>query len=223
MDDRVYVAFDTAGPTIGVAACRGSDIEVHTARAQRGAEGRLIPWLDGVLVALGAVPKDIAGVGCTVGPGTFTGLRVGLSTTVGLAMGLGVPVWTCDSLWPRAVRVNAHERLLVVLDARKGRVYAAMHQGGARVGAISDVAPMELLAALEPGTWVTGEAAGVYKDLWEGAGARVVDTWEDPGVGHLVGLTREGLLRGEGESPSRVRPLYVRRPDAKTMAERGVS
>ena len=220
MDDRVWIALDTAGPTLGVAACRGDRVVQQTARVQRGAEGHLIPFVQALLEELGADLENVAGVGCTRGPGAFTGLRVGLSTAVGLAMGLGVPLWTCDTLYPRAVGVKGRERVLAVLDARKGRVYAATYEAGQRLGPIEDVEPEEVARAMKPGTWVTGEGALVYRELWEAADGRVCQEAEHPAVDTLVQLTRDGVGQGEGCDPSDVHPLYIRRPDARTMAER---
>ena len=76
---------------------------------------------------------------------------------------------------------------------------------------------------MKAGTRVTGEGAVVYRDLWEAAGGRVCEEAEHPAVDTLVQLTRDGLGRGEGNDPSDVRPLYVRRPDARTTAERSAS
>jgi tRNA A37 threonylcarbamoyladenosine modification protein TsaB len=146
-----------------------------------------------------------------------------LSTAVGLAMGRKVPLWACDALYPRAVRVNGRDRVLAVLDARKGRVYAATYVGGERLGPIEDAVPEEVARAIEAGTRVTGEGAWVYRDLWEAAGGSVCEEAEHPAVDTLVRLTRDGLGRGEGRDPSDVHPLYVRRPDAQTMAERSAS
>ena len=220
MDDRVWIALDTAAPIIGVAAWRAGEVVRQTARVQRGAEGTLVPWVHRLIEELGADVSDVAGVACTRGPGAFTGLRVGLSTAVGLAMGLRVPLWTCDTLFSRAMRVVDADRVLAVLDARKGRVYAATYLSGERVGPITDSVPEDIAEAVKPETCVTGEGALVYRALWEAAGARVHEDAEDAAVDTLVHLAREALERGEGMDPADVHPLYIRRPDARTTAER---
>jgi tRNA threonylcarbamoyladenosine biosynthesis protein TsaB len=182
----------------------------------------LLRWLDECLEELDVVQPEFLGVACVCGPGAFTGLRVGLATAGGLAMGWDVPVWGVDALLPRARSVD-RERVLVALDARKERVYAAWYEGGVRVTEIEDIAP-DAVECPSDGPWyMTGEGAVVYQDLWASRGGCLVDEASSP---PLRGLVRDAWVRfeeGEGTSVDRLVPLYIRKPDALTLRQRGGS
>ena len=147
------VAFDTAGPVIGVAVTDGSRRIVRTERVTRGAEARLVPWAVAACAELGFELGALDGVAVAVGPGAFTGIRVGLATACGLAQALDVPVWPGDSLATRAARARTDAPVLAALDARKGRVYAALHApDGSVLRPAADVDPDVAFAWASPGT-----------------------------------------------------------------------
>lgn len=208
----IVLAIDTAGPVIGVALRTPSGTSVRTERVDRGSETRLAPWAQALAAEAGVRLGDIDGVALSIGPGAFTGLRVGLATGLGLAIAAGVPVWATDSLTPRAGRLGGDG--VVMLDARKGRVYAARYAGGARVAEPADVPPEQALAGLTAPFRATGEGALVYRSLVEAAGGAVVAGADDPAVAVLAALGATALGRGEGRDPVAVRPLYLRDADA---------
>lgn len=222
MTPRVVVALDTAGPVIGVALTDGTRVLSRTERVARGSEERLHPWIVALLAEGGWTTADLVGVAVAVGPGAFTGLRVGLAAGAGLAMALGLPVWPCSSLRSRAAAAGDGEApLLVMLDARKGRVYAEVWEGGAsRVGP-ADLAPAQALAWVAGRSFLaTGEGALVYGDDVRAAGGRVLDDADQPGVEALATLAVAALARGEGLAPERVEPVYLREADAALPAGR---
>ena len=208
------LAFDTTGPVVGVSLCTEHGTLVRTERVRRGAESRLVPWAQELLAEAGLGPADLQGVGVSLGPGAFTGLRVGLATALGWAMALELPVWGCDSLLPRAHR-SGQSDVLVLIDARKSRVYAARVVDGVRQGDILDIPPTEALAGLPPGLLVTGEGALAYAALVEEAGLRVAPDADAPGIASLAVLAAAALRRGEGVDAAAVEPIYIRAPDAK--------
>lgn len=188
----MILGIDTAGPVIGVATEQG----VRSERIRRGGETRLIPW---VLELLGGqVPTA---VGVAVGPGAFTGLRVGLATAQGLAHAWDVPLYGFSSLRSRGVQAGADATWL---DARKGRVYAAR----APDWVSADIPPEEAVFA---GSF-TGEGAVVYRSVIEAAGGVVLPDAQDPGLRGLVRLTSDAVAWGV--EPGVVAPVYVRAPDA---------
>ena len=209
------VAFDTCGPVIGVAGATASRVVVRAARVRRGAEARLVPWVAEVMHELGVTMTDLSGVGAAVGPGAFTGLRVGLAAATGLALARGVPLWGTGSLEHRRLAAGSDEPMLVLLDARKQRVYAGAWRDGAWVHGAADVPPEEAATWLAPPFRATGEGASVYRELLVGAGAVIEDDPCDPGLGALAEATRAAIAAGEGTSPANVRPVYLRPPDAK--------
>ncbi|MFT4622923.1 MAG: tRNA threonylcarbamoyladenosine biosynthesis protein TsaB [Myxococcota bacterium] len=211
----MVVVFDTCGPVIGVAAATAGAVAVRTERIARGAERRLVPWALEVCAELGGTFDDVVGVGAAHGPGAFTGLRVGLSAAAGLAFALGVPVWTADSLLHRRLTADSDGRVLVLLDARKSRVYAALYDGEVLLEGPADVAPGAAGAWSSDPFVATGEGAVVYAAVVEAAGGSVAARATDPGVGQLARGAWHAIAAGAGGAPESVSPVYIRAPDAK--------
>lgn len=213
------LALDTAGPVIGVALALDGDVRVRTERVRRGAESRLVPWVQELCAEGGVALTGLDGLAVSVGPGAFTGLRVGLATALGLALGAGLPVWGCGSLRARAAAAAEPDTdVLAMLDARKQRVYAALFRDGRALRGPEDCAPGHALRDLQPGFVATGEGSALYAEQVLEAGGRLAAAPEDPGVAALARLGLAGLARGEGTDPTEVRPVYVRAPDARPRA-----
>ncbi|MCB9688498.1 MAG: tRNA (adenosine(37)-N6)-threonylcarbamoyltransferase complex dimerization subunit type 1 TsaB [Alphaproteobacteria bacterium] len=216
----MILAVDTAGPVAGAALWAEGRAWSRQGRAPRGTEVLLGTWIEELCAASGHPLSELTGIGVVAGPGAFTGLRVGLATVAGLAMALDLPVWTDDALSPRALRAGLGGELVSMLDARKGRVYAARWSGGERVLPPADIAPEVALDGLSPGFRATGEGALVYAALVEERGGSVVPEADDPGVVELARRTAEGLARGEGVSALDLHPRYLRDADAVPRAAR---
>lgn len=195
------LAFDTAGPIIAV----GFGGHARTERVSRGAEARLVPWAMELTDGL----REVRAIAVCVGPGAFTGIRVGLATAQGFAHALGVPLFGFGALRIRGEAAGAD---VALLDARKGRVYV----GWADQGWVpADLAPDVALERGSPGFTATGEGATVYASAVERAGGRVLPDADDPGILRLVALGAEALARGDAGDPLAVGPMYVRAPDAE--------
>lgn len=110
-------------PAAGVLASFCEEVERNHARRLPGA-------LEGLFAQAGAVPRDLAGITVGLGPGSYTGLRVGVATAQGLARGLGVPLRGEASLTAMAATAlnPAQREGLIALDARRGNVYAAVYR-----------------------------------------------------------------------------------------------
>jgi tRNA threonylcarbamoyladenosine biosynthesis protein TsaB len=216
VDGRVkhVLAIDTAGPVIGVALRHGAEVRVRQERVERGAEARLVPWALELCAEAGVSLDRLDGLAVSVGPGAFTGIRVGLSTAIGLALASDRPLWPCMSLTTRAARASTTGRVLAMLDARKSRVYAAWYEAGVLQGAPTDVEPEWACTRFAGPFLATGEGARVYAAAVEAAGGTLCSDAEDPGVDQLAILGASALERGEGVDAVHVRPLYVREPDA---------
>jgi tRNA threonylcarbamoyladenosine biosynthesis protein TsaB len=202
----VILAIDTAGPVIGVAV-PGAE---RTERVSREAEARLIPWA----IELTGGLEHVRAIAVGVGPGAFTGIRVGLATAQGLAHALGVPLYGFSSLRSRGEGAGAH---VALLDARKSRVYAAWARSDWQP---SDVTPEVAFAGAPAGFLATGEGALVFAEQVHAAGGTVLAGADDPGVRRLVELGAQALEAGPGD-PLGVGPMYVRAPDAVRRAGGG--
>jgi tRNA threonylcarbamoyl adenosine modification protein YeaZ len=190
------LAFDTA---TGVATSALVDAgEVLGERASRAQT--LLEDVDALLRQGGAHPRDIGALAVGIGPGSFTGLRIGLAAARGLALALGVQgagVSTLDALAAGAPGA------LPVVDARRSEVFSLVD------GVPSAIAPGELV--LEPGTVCVGDGAVRYRDVLEEKGAVVPPDGDER---HLPRARFHAALAGELGPVEAIEPLYLRVPDA---------
>ena len=191
----LILAFDTA--TDVATSALVSSGEVLGERLSRAVT--LLEDVDALLRQAGAHTADVEALAVGIGPGSFTGVRVGLATARGLALALGVPVAGVSTL--DALAAGAPGAVPVV-DARRGEVFVL--QGEPRV-----LAPAEL--DLGPGTTCVGSGAVRYRSLLEAAGAVVPP---DADERHLPRARFHALLARDFGPAEAVEPLYLRIPDA---------
>nr|WP_202387806.1 tRNA (adenosine(37)-N6)-threonylcarbamoyltransferase complex dimerization subunit type 1 TsaB [Nocardioides flavescens] len=204
------LTFDTATPLVTVALHDGDEVvrELVSELPMRHGE-QLAPLVDTALREQGLVRQDLTAIGVGVGPGPFTGLRVGLVTARTLAYALEIPVYgvcTLDVLAVEAADSGAVAGpFAVATDARRKEVYLATYDAdGVRLdGPVVD-RPAELAAGLAAGLPVVGEGAVLYPEAFPDA---VGPT--RPSAGWLARVIAEE--RAELRDPE---PLYLRRPDA---------
>ncbi|CAM3183825.1 tRNA (adenosine(37)-N6)-threonylcarbamoyltransferase complex dimerization subunit type 1 TsaB [Prescottella defluvii] len=158
----------------------------------------------------GHVPADLDAVVVGVGPGPFTGLRVGMATAAAFGDALGIPVHGVCSLDAIAADVPGEQDLLVVTDARRREVYWARYSGGDRVEGPDVVKPSELDPS--PSRVIAGSASHV--DMFD----LRVEPVETPSPSGLVAVAAQALR--VGVEPEPLVPLYLRRPDAVELADR---
>ncbi|HEY0599226.1 tRNA (adenosine(37)-N6)-threonylcarbamoyltransferase complex dimerization subunit type 1 TsaB, partial [Brevundimonas sp.] len=148
-------------------------------------------------------------IGVTVGPGSFTGLRVGLAFAQGLGAALGRPVVGISTLDGLAASAPPAGGMAALIDARRGQVYARFWRDEAPEGpaeALTIEAARDRAMALGPGPRLIGSGAALIADGVPGA---VVVDLAGPSPGALARLT---AAADPAESPPR--PLYLRAPDA---------
>jgi tRNA threonylcarbamoyladenosine biosynthesis protein TsaB len=225
------LAVDTSGSVTAVAVLDGDRVLAEDGEAadERHAE-ILLPRIEQCLARAGFSLRDIDVFAVGIGPGSFTGVRVGVATVKGLAFATGKPVRGVVSLSVLATRVAEHAPGLVapILDAYKGEVFAALYAVSADETALVlppfHASPEQ--AAEQLAERVAGERASIL-----GAGYR---RYADRLVSPLVPLSSEldvvrgrdvaaealRLLREEGPSDLvRLAPLYVRGSDAQLPKE----
>lgn len=205
------LAIDTATPVVGVGLrTAGGALHLWSERATRGADTLLLPAVERLL----AIERP-ARVVVSVGPGAFTGLRVGVSAAMGLALALGVGLVPVSSLRARVGLGGGAARVLVLLDGRKGRAYSAVSGAGLLPDEV-DLPPEEAIArAGGPGFVAVGEGAAVWRALVEQAGGVVVPEADRC---PLVELLQLGLEAPELLAPEAVRLNYIRPSDAQLPA-----
>jgi tRNA threonylcarbamoyladenosine biosynthesis protein TsaB len=133
----------------------------------------ILPLLESLLESAEMSLQDIDGIALSIGPGSFTGLRIGLSTVKGLAYGSRLPVVGVSTLLAQAARVSHYDGLIcTLLDARKNEVYGALFEKtGEAVHRLSEdsvasaAAILEIIRPLAKGTpcLMVGDGAAVYK------------------------------------------------------------
>lgn len=196
----------------------------HTTRGKRHAEN-LTPAIRFLCEQSQVGLDEIGLVAVDVGPGLFTGLRVGVATAKALAFALRVPMIGVSSLDLMAFPVRFSSRLIVTaLDARRGELYYAFYRqvpGGVQrvtehqLGSPDDLAS-ELLATGEE-VLLVGDGAQRYMEAFEGlAKVELVEPGNrSPSAEALVELAHARALREEFERPDEIEPVYLRRPDAE--------
>jgi tRNA threonylcarbamoyl adenosine modification protein YeaZ len=178
----------------------------------------LAPAIARVLATVDAKPQDLGAIACGLGPGPFTGLRVGIVTAASIADGLNVPAYGVCSLDALAIAHRGRGRLLAVTDARRKQVYWARYdENGRRVDGPDVTAPHELATA-QLGTVdrVVGAGAMQWRDAFAGFSVDESDPW--PSASMVATLAAE---RAAANAPGeQLIPMYLRRPDAQPPAAR---
>jgi tRNA threonylcarbamoyladenosine biosynthesis protein TsaB len=237
----VILAFDTATRATAVALSGVGDV-VYVARddppagRRPGHATRLLPLIAAVMDRAGVGWADVERIAVGVGPGTFTGLRIGIATARALAQARGIPLVGVSTLQSLALAGRGApgpdgdepvprglDIVLPVLDARRGEVFAA----GWRIDEAEDfdaallvpraIAPealADLVAPLGPTTLAVGDGAIAFRDVLERVGSFIP---EDDSPLHRVTAAHHCRLGGRLSAtvPDEVRPDYLRAPDAE--------
>jgi tRNA threonylcarbamoyladenosine biosynthesis protein TsaB len=222
----LVLALDTSTSTVSVAVGDDGVVvgEVRLVGERRHAE-RLAPAVAYLFGELGVEPRHLSAVAVGLGPGLFTGLRVGVTTAKAMATALRLPVVGIPSLDLVAYPLRHTSRLVVaVLDARRREVFHARYRtvpgGVQRVSEYEVASPVELAAdleALDEAVLLAGDGVGRYRqELATVSHAELAGAgFGAPSATALVELAAARMEREEFEPASAVRPLYLRRSDAE--------
>jgi len=178
---------------------------------------RVMVALDRVLEGARWTLGDLEGLAVAVGPGSFTGLRIGISTVKGLALALGLPVVPVPTLDALAASLPfAALPVCPVLDARRGEVYASRYRwqehGMVRDWDYLAIPPEELAARLDEPVIVLGDAATSIRSPHARL-APAPNRVPSPAWVGVLGLAR--LRAGERVAPAELLPLYLRPSEAE--------
>ena len=179
----------------------------------RGHQERLAPMARDVMAGAGVPFVDLDRIGVTVGPGSFTGLRVGMAFAKGLAVALGRPCVGVGTLEALAATCGATGRCAAVIDAGRGFLYLQVFEAGSALTAPA-ILPLEIAAARladlsSPGeTTLVGPGVALLIDRLPGARGLRLAAPAPETVARLAGRA----------SAAPARPLYLREPDARPRA-----
>ncbi|CBG70737.1 putative glycoprotease [Streptomyces scabiei 87.22] len=209
----LLLALDTATPAVTVALHDGTDVVAASSQVDARRHGELLlPAVDRVLAEAGTHLDAVTGIVVGIGPGPYTGLRVGLMTADTFGLVLGVPVHglcTLDGLaYAAGAEGTVEGPFVVATDARRKEVYWARYADARTRTTEPAVDRPAEIADTVAGLPAVGAGAVLYPDAFPDArGPELVS------AAALAALAAERLASGaELEAP---RPLYLRRPDAQ--------
>ncbi|GAA3492664.1 tRNA (adenosine(37)-N6)-threonylcarbamoyltransferase complex dimerization subunit type 1 TsaB [Streptomyces cremeus] len=205
----LLLAVDTATPAVTVALHDGDSVVAETTRVDARRHGELLlPLIDATLREAGRTLDAVTGLVVGVGPGPYTGLRVGLATAETFGFALGVPVHGLCTLDALAYATGREGPFAVATDARRKEVYWARYDD-ARTRATEPAVdrPAEIAESLA-GLPVVGAGALLYPEAFPDARGP-----EHVSAAALASLAAEKLAAGSDFLPPL--PLYLRRPDAQ--------
>jgi tRNA threonylcarbamoyl adenosine modification protein YeaZ len=198
----LILAFDTAAPVVSVAVHDGDRVVGEASGTGAMAHGELLaPAIADALRQAGAQMGDVTDVAVGVGPGPFTGLRVGVVTALTFGS-TGITTHGVCSLDILAAEVGRDTPFLVATDARRKEVYWGLYDRVARIEGPAVDRPADL-AALHRGVPVFGRGAELYADVLNAQPGPL-----DPSAAVLAAGIAAGTF---DELP--LQPLYLRRPD----------
>lgn len=208
----IVLGLDTCLGACSVAVLDGPRVLAHASEAMaRGHQERLAPMAQAVMAQAGLDFSDLDRVAATVGPGSFTGLRVGVAFAKGLASALSVPSIGVGAL--EALAAEEDGLAAAVIDARRDQVYLQVFDAGQALTP-PEVAPLEAAVARLAGI------AGERPLRLIGSGAPLLAA-SRPGAQVLTpeGCDARHVARlGAARAASPIRPLYLRAPDARLPA-----
>jgi tRNA threonylcarbamoyladenosine biosynthesis protein TsaB len=220
----MLLGIDTATWTASVALVDGDAVLAERSLPTSGSHGfSLVPLIEEVLGHAGATTGDLRGVAVSIGPGSFTGLRIGLATAKGLAFAQRIPIVGVRTLPALALAAGVQDGLVCpLLDARKGEVYAALVEIAAGQAIVRrDEAAAPLAAWLD----VIGDRACTF--IGDGVSivadsGRAVPQWtllpfetHHPRGSVVARLGAERLGAGQSDDLAALEPLYVRPSEAE--------
>ena len=226
------LAIDTASSVSSVAVASEGKLQAEvTVEAGRTHSETLLSHIEGALSFAGVERSALTGIAVSIGPGSFTGLRIGLATAKAIAYGLGIPLVGVSTLAALALAVPVSDvHTLALMDAQKGNAYAGLYEW--RDGSLHEVRPVRVAPLAEAiaeaadrgkPVLLTGELAvkkrarlGNLPDNVTLAPAHLLTAR----ASHVAWLGIARLAAGERDDPMTLEPFYIRRSEAEVLWEK---
>jgi tRNA threonylcarbamoyladenosine biosynthesis protein TsaB len=214
----LLLAVETATAAPSVALWRGDALLAERAADPgRATAEALLPALDALLADAGVALTAVEGFAVSIGPGSFTGLRIGVATVKGLAFGTGRRAAPVSTLAALAAHARGPGPVAAVLDARRGEVYAAGFANGAAADWLTEgVIPIPALAARLPaGCRVVGEGVPLCAEALRGADVALAPPpYPETTARHVAALAARAWP-GATVAAGDLAPRYLRRAEAE--------
>ena len=218
------LGIETATNVCSVCVMENSQlIAEYTTNITKTHSQRLMPMIEHVLANIELSPKDIEAIAVSVGPGSFTGVRIGISAAKGMAMALGAQiagVSTLDGIAYNLTDLYAGQ-ICVITDARRKQVYTAIYEMP-NMKKLTEEMPVpieELIKKIKKRTIFVGNACALYCDtLKEELGGLAVvcpSHLDIPRASSIAFLGEKMLREGRGLTHFDLKPNYIRLPDAE--------
>lgn len=226
----IVLGIESASPQGGVALVgEGGVIAEYVLNVEATYAERLMPAVDRVLQDARMAVAELDGLAVSIGPGSFTGLRIGLSTVKGLALATGKPVVGVPTLEALAWTVPyCRYPVCALLDARKHEVYCALYEyRGIQLVCLMEeqaLAPGALVQRMTQPTLFVGDGWRVYGAFFrEALGDLAIPSPVSRGAspGAVADLGRRRLLRGERDPMEALTPRYIRLSEAELKRRKG--
>ena len=220
---RLHLALETSGIRGSVAIVRGHGEVLEAKMGEALCHARdLLVLAEALLKEGGLRVGDLTSVGVSMGPGSYTGMRVGMAAAKVLAWTLSIPLVGVESLHVLARGVpDEHSVVAAAVDAKRGAVFYALYE---RCGAdLVEVIPTGLAEAgtavrqVPAGAAVVGSGARVLAAASEKELIMLGEEFQDPRGGVLAEVALEKLARGETSDPFEISPCYLRRSEAEEL------
>jgi tRNA threonylcarbamoyladenosine biosynthesis protein TsaB len=225
-----FLGVDTATSRGSLALADGGRVLGERRLEQRAWHARgLVAAIDRLLSDAGIAPRDLQGIGVTVGPGSFTGVRVGMATGKGIAYGLGIALRGFSTLEALALAAlpsgGGAAAICPALEAGRGELYAALFgaQGGilARRSPDRSWRPADLAGWLPAEAVIVGDGAATAVEAARAAGRRLAAMTPCPPLAGAIAVRVASLARqGVGYEFGSLAPNYVRPSDAEAARPR---
>ncbi|WP_417916225.1 tRNA (adenosine(37)-N6)-threonylcarbamoyltransferase complex dimerization subunit type 1 TsaB [Candidatus Electronema sp. JC] len=219
----LILSIETAAGCGSVALTRGgvsngrliAEAAVH---AETSHSRQLLGSVEWVMQAVGISWSDLDAIAVSIGPGSFTGLRIGLAAAKGIVFAAGKPlvcVPTLDAVALSCPLVDGP--LWCVMDARKQEVYAACYGPKGQISPAEAVRPELLAEKIAPPAVIAGPGLAEYQHIFSRiAGLRFIPpALSSPSAAKIGFLAADKLERGERSDPAAAAPLYVRASEAE--------
>ncbi|MDK1031563.1 MAG: tRNA (adenosine(37)-N6)-threonylcarbamoyltransferase complex dimerization subunit type 1 TsaB [Planctomycetia bacterium] len=219
------IAVETSTRTGSVAVADGGKVLAEETFATRQSHGRdLLPTVDALCRDAGWSPRDVGLVAVSIGPGSFTGIRIAVVFAKVLAMQTGAKIVAVDSL--RSLAENAPagaRRVAAILDAKRSGLFAEVFERRGcslvRTYGPEVVTPEEFAKALPRPAYVMGDGLKKSSALLADCAQADESLWMSSAatVARLGWALHEA---GEHTLPEELKPLYIRRPEAEVLFEK---
>lgn len=219
----LILTIDTSGKTVSAALidekCILARIGLDLGKTH---SQKLLPLVDSLLHLAERSLADLSAVAVTIGPGSFTGLRIGLATVKAWAQALSLPIVAVGTLEAAAKAAADEGYICPILDARKNQVYCALFQDGRQLWQPDALAPQELakkLCRLQAPVLFCGDAVGVYDQIF----ADILRENFRPAAENkrfflaegAALLARERYMQNNVLTATEIEPFYLRRSEAE--------